>query len=127
MSWGYTLSEVTGPLKPLVATVDGLWTIEEAGTGCRITWTWTVHPRGRAGALAMPLLGRPLARLRTPGVGGDRAAPAALIPLWRPAVAGASTSGAIASRGRTGAVAQLVARLVRNEKGLGFESPASTV
>jgi Polyketide cyclase / dehydrase and lipid transport len=57
-SWGYTLSEVTGPLKPLVSTVDGLWTLEDAGTGCRIAWTWTVHPRGRAGALAMPLLGR---------------------------------------------------------------------
>ena len=56
--FSYHLDEVTGPMKPLVRSIDGAWEFERAGTGVRITWRWTVHPRGRAGALAMPLLAR---------------------------------------------------------------------
>jgi hypothetical protein len=56
--FSYHLDEITGPMKALVSSVDGAWEFERAGTGVRITWTWTLHPRGRAGALAMPLFGR---------------------------------------------------------------------
>jgi len=56
--FSYHLDEVKGPMKALVRSVDGAWEFEKAGTGVRITWRWTVHPRGRAGALAMPLFGR---------------------------------------------------------------------
>jgi hypothetical protein len=56
--FGYHLSEITGPMKPLVSAIDGTWEFEKAGTGVRITWRWTVHPRGRVGAIAMPALGR---------------------------------------------------------------------
>src|SRR6478609_924922 len=36
-SFGYRISDISGPMKPLAAAVDGLWTFEPAGTGVRIT------------------------------------------------------------------------------------------
>ena len=54
----YHLDQVTGPMKALVRSVDGAWEFEKAGTGVRITWRWTVHPRGRVGAAAMAALKR---------------------------------------------------------------------
>ncbi len=56
--FGYRISGVTGPMKPLVASLDGAWLFEPAGTGVRITWTWVVRPAGRLGRLAMPVFGR---------------------------------------------------------------------
>ena len=56
--FAYRLDHITGPMKALVRSVDGAWECERAGTGVRITWRWTVHPRGRIGALAMPAFGR---------------------------------------------------------------------
>lgn len=56
--FAYHLDEVTGPMRALVRSVDGAWEFERAGTGVRITWRWTLHPRGRVGALAMPLFER---------------------------------------------------------------------
>lgn len=53
--YGYTLGELTGPLKLLVERVEGRWGVEPVGTGARITWAWTVHPNGPVGELAMPL------------------------------------------------------------------------
>jgi len=55
-SFGYTISEIRGPMKPLVASADGLWTFEPAGTGTRITWTWLLTPTA-AGRVAMPAFG----------------------------------------------------------------------
>lgn len=57
-SFGYVLDELTGPIKLLVSSASGLWSFEPDGSGCRITWSWTLHPRGRVGALAMPVFGR---------------------------------------------------------------------
>ena len=54
----YRISGITGPMKPLVASLDGAWTFEPAGTGVRITWTWAVRPAGRLGRLAMPVFRR---------------------------------------------------------------------
>jgi hypothetical protein len=56
--FAYQLDEVTGPMKALVRSVDGSWEFERAGTGVRITWSWTLHPRGRVGSLAMPAFER---------------------------------------------------------------------
>jgi Polyketide cyclase / dehydrase and lipid transport len=56
--FGYRLTEVTGPMKALAASVDGGFAFEPAGTGVRVTWHWTVHPRGRFGRAAMPLFAR---------------------------------------------------------------------
>jgi len=55
--FGYRITEVTGPMRPLAASVDGLWTFDPAGTGVRITWQWTVHPASSVAELAMPLFG----------------------------------------------------------------------
>lgn len=55
-SFGYTISDVRGPMKPLVAGADGLWTFEPAGTGTRITWTWELTPTA-AGRVVMPAFG----------------------------------------------------------------------
>ncbi len=55
--FGYTLEDVTGPMKLLVSTVEGMWSFEPAGTGVRITWAWTVHPSNQVAEVAMPLFG----------------------------------------------------------------------
>ncbi len=55
-SFGYTISEVRGLMKPLVASADGLWAFEAAGTGTRIAWTWEVTPT-TVGRVAMPAFG----------------------------------------------------------------------
>lgn len=57
-SFGYRIADITGPMKPLVASVDGLWSLEEAGTGTRVTWAWTVHPTPSVAGLLLPLIGR---------------------------------------------------------------------
>lgn len=57
-SFRYVLSDLTGPMKPLATSVDGEWSFTPAGTGVRVTWTWTVHPASRPAALALPALGR---------------------------------------------------------------------
>jgi hypothetical protein len=57
-SFDYRLSDITGPMKPLVIEVAGKWRFDPVGTGVRITWAWTVHPRGSLGRAAMPAFGR---------------------------------------------------------------------
>ena len=57
-SFRYRISEVTGPMKPLASSVDGEWSFVPAGTGVRVTWTWTVYPASRPAALALPAFGR---------------------------------------------------------------------
>ncbi len=52
-SFGYDLSDISGPMKPLVGGVEGLWSFAAAGTGTRITWQWTVHPASAGAAKAM--------------------------------------------------------------------------
>jgi polyketide cyclase/dehydrase/lipid transport protein len=56
--FGYHLDELTGPMKMVIRSLDGAWEFAKAGTGVRITWRWTVQPRGRAGELAMPAVRR---------------------------------------------------------------------
>lgn len=57
-SFGYRISDVSGPMKPLASSIDGLWTLEEAGTGVRVTWAWSLHPASSAAGLLMPALAR---------------------------------------------------------------------
>ncbi|WP_395695946.1 SRPBCC family protein [Nocardioides sp.] len=54
----YRLSEISGPMKPLVTGVEGRWLFEPAGDGTRVLWGWTVEPRGALGRAAMPLFAR---------------------------------------------------------------------
>lgn len=57
-SFGYTLSQVKGPLAPLVDHVDGLWLFAPIGTGTQVTWRWAIHPRSAPAAPALPVFGR---------------------------------------------------------------------
>ena len=57
-SFGYTLTEITGALAPVIDRVEGLWSFEAASAGTQITWQWTVHPRSAAAAMLMPVFGR---------------------------------------------------------------------
>lgn len=57
-SFGYRLDDIRGPLRPLVSAVEGEWRFDKAGTGVRITWSWTLHPASAATALLLPAIGR---------------------------------------------------------------------
>jgi len=54
-SFSYQLSDITGPMRPLVDSIEGRWEFVSKGTGTLITWRWTMHPRG-FGAPFMPLI-----------------------------------------------------------------------
>ncbi|HYO00378.1 MAG TPA: SRPBCC family protein [Mycobacterium sp.] len=57
-SFGYTLSDVKGPLAPLVEHVEGLWVFTPVGTGTKVTWRWTIHPRSAFAAPLLPVFGK---------------------------------------------------------------------
>ena len=42
--YGYRISQVRGPLKPLAKEIRGLWTFTPVGAATRITWRWEVDP-----------------------------------------------------------------------------------
>jgi Polyketide cyclase / dehydrase and lipid transport len=56
-SFAYRLSDITGPMRPLVASIEGRWEFVPAGTGTLITWRWTLHPR-TLGSPFIPLISR---------------------------------------------------------------------
>lgn len=56
-SFGYHIEPVTGPLKPLVAGVEGTWAFVPSGTGVEVSWQWVVQPT-RAGSMVMPAFAR---------------------------------------------------------------------
>ena len=57
-SFSYTLTDIKGPLAPLVSRVEGEWLFTRKGTGTEVTWRWTIHPKFRLAALLMPVFGR---------------------------------------------------------------------
>jgi hypothetical protein len=57
-SFGYTLSDITGPMAALISGVNGEWLFQPAGTGTKITWRWTLHRRSAATAPLLPAFGR---------------------------------------------------------------------
>ncbi|MGI8523301.1 MAG: SRPBCC family protein [Nocardioides sp.] len=57
-AFGYLIDEVTGPMKPIAAKVEGEWSFEPTGTGTRVTWTWTIHPPNQVGEFLLPVFGR---------------------------------------------------------------------
>jgi len=56
-SFSYRLTDITGPVRLLVDSIDGRWAFAsgESESETVITWRWTLHPRG-LGAIAMPLI-----------------------------------------------------------------------
>ncbi|KLO31491.1 hypothetical protein ABW16_01170 [Mycolicibacter heraklionensis] len=58
LSFGYRLTDITGPLAVLVAHVEGRWQFAPVGSGTTITWSWVIHPRSKVAAPLLPVLGR---------------------------------------------------------------------
>lgn len=56
--FSYILSDVAGPLAPVVERIDGAWRFEPLGTGTRVTWHWSVYPKSSLAGSAMPLFAR---------------------------------------------------------------------
>jgi hypothetical protein len=54
-SFSYLLSEISGPMRPLVDRVDGWWEFATHDKGTLVTWRWTLHPKF-LGACVMPLI-----------------------------------------------------------------------
>jgi hypothetical protein len=53
-AFGYEITDVKGPMKPLAGSVDGQWSFDPAGTGVRITWRWSVAPGSSVGGAVLP-------------------------------------------------------------------------
>jgi Polyketide cyclase / dehydrase and lipid transport len=43
--FGYTITDVKGPMKALASRIDGSWSFDADGAGTRVTWRWTMYPR----------------------------------------------------------------------------------
>ena len=56
--FGYSITDITGPMKLLAASADGLWTFDAAGSGVEVTWAWEVRPASSVAALVMPVFAR---------------------------------------------------------------------
>jgi hypothetical protein len=56
-SYRYRLSDFTGPMKALVAGVDGEFSFVPEGSGTRVTWSWALRPTSSVARLLLPVLG----------------------------------------------------------------------
>jgi hypothetical protein len=57
-SFGYILTDISGPMALLVGRADGEWTFTPSGTATTVTWRWNIHPRWAPTAPLLPVLGR---------------------------------------------------------------------
>jgi hypothetical protein len=55
-SFSYRLSEISGPMRPLVDSIDGRWEFARQGTGTLITWRWTLHPKVLGTGVLRPIV-----------------------------------------------------------------------
>ena len=56
--YAYLLDDLHGPLRPFVSTIDGAWSVTPEGTGARISWAWTLHPKAAPARLTLNVIGR---------------------------------------------------------------------
>jgi hypothetical protein len=56
-SYRYRLSDFVGPMKALVAGVDGRFTFVPEGSGTRVTWSWSIRPTNAVARLLLPVVG----------------------------------------------------------------------
>lgn len=54
-SFSYTLADVRGAMAPLIDHVEGEWIFTPHGTGTKVTWRWTLHPKSALSARALPV------------------------------------------------------------------------
>jgi len=57
-SFAYTITGLTGPMKPLAALILGSWTFDEDAGQTRVTWQWTITPKSALAAPIMPIFRR---------------------------------------------------------------------
>ena len=76
--FGYVLTDVHGPMRPLVRRVEGVWSVSPENGGSRIGWAWTLLPDRRAGPAADAPAGPDVAGLRPPRPRAGRADPGGL-------------------------------------------------
>ena len=57
-SFGYAITDITGPMAMLVDRIDGRWTFRPQGTGTGVTWGWTLHPKSALSVPVVPVLAR---------------------------------------------------------------------
>ena len=55
-SFGYALTQITGPLGLLVGRAEGEWRFAPSGTATTITWSWNIHAASRLAAPLLPVL-----------------------------------------------------------------------
>ena len=53
----YRLSHFTGPMKALVAGVDGRFAFVADGSGTRVTWSWSMHATNPVSRALLPVMG----------------------------------------------------------------------
>jgi hypothetical protein len=56
-NYRYQLSDFTGPMKALVAGVDGQFSFVPEGSGTRVTWSWKIHPTNPVTRTLLPVVG----------------------------------------------------------------------
>jgi len=57
-SFGYRLTDITGPMALLAGHVDGNWSFTPAGGGTEVTWRWVLHPKSPLTSWLLPAVGR---------------------------------------------------------------------
>jgi hypothetical protein len=55
-TYRYRISEISGPLKALIAGIDGQFAIVAEGTGSRVTWSWSLMPTNSVTRLFIPVI-----------------------------------------------------------------------
>lgn len=56
-NYRYQLSDFTGPMKALVARVEGQFSFVPEGEGTRVTWSWKIHPTNPVARGLLPVVG----------------------------------------------------------------------
>ncbi|GAB20428.1 hypothetical protein GOEFS_115_00680 [Gordonia effusa NBRC 100432] len=54
----YQLSDVTGAIAPLAASIDGEWRFEPSNAGTTVTWQWEIHAKNVVSGLILPVFGK---------------------------------------------------------------------
>jgi hypothetical protein len=57
-SFGYRLTQISGPMALLVDHVLGEWIFNPAAGGTEVTWRWDIHPKSPLTSWLLPLFGR---------------------------------------------------------------------
>lgn len=57
-SFGYRLTEITGPMALLASHVAGEWIFTPVADGAEVTWRWNIHSRSPLTSWLLPVFGR---------------------------------------------------------------------